>query len=351
MAKKRLVYPDLLRIIAGFAVILIHVTSRGIGGYEINTSVWLSSVIINSLSRWSVPLFFMVSGMFFLDPQREVDTKKLFTKSIWRILLCIVVWGFAYGLLDQYLYNTLTLKSVLITLYGIVTGHTGYHLWFLYTLLMLYMAVPALRVFTRHATKQQLDYALTVWFIFGIVVGQINTAAETVLSTENWLPYEPLVMTGYAGYFLLGYRLKAYTLPEKTYRLLYLLAAISAVAMPLGNVMLSRLIQRDCTGVLEAPLGAGSCLIAVALFVFASGLHTETWTKKAKAIVAFLGERMFGVYLVHVFCVYALFRGCEWSLECACPALSIMAAALLVGVVSLFVSWCFSKVPGLKKIV
>lgn len=350
MAEKRLVYPDLLRVIASFAVILIHITSIGISGYEMNTSVWVSSVIINSLSRWSVPVFFMVSGIFFLDPEKEVDTKRLLTKSIWRILLCIVVWGFAYGLLDQYLYSTLTLKSVFITLYGIVTGHSGYHLWFLYTLLMLYMAVPALRVFTKYATKQQMDYALAVWFVFGIVVGQLNVVAETVLSIENWLPYETLVLTGYAGYFLLGFRLKSYTISEKTSRLLYFLAVISVVFMPLGNVLLSRLLQQDCTGILEMPLGVGSYLIAVALFVFASRLHTETWTK-VKAVLAFLAERMFGVYLVHVFFVYVLFRGCGWNLESWCPVLSIFVAAVLVWTVSLLVSWFLSKVLRLKNIV
>ena len=351
MAEKRLVYPDLLRVIASFAVILIHVTSIGISDYAMNSDVWTSSVIINSLCRWSVPVFFMVSGMFFLDPQKEVDTKKLFSKSIRRILLCIVVWGFAYGLLDQYLYSTLTLKSVFITLYGIVTGHTGYHLWFLYTLLMLYVAVPVLRVFTKYATKQQMDYALAVWFIFGIVVGQINAAAEVVLSTESWLPYEPLALTGYAGFFLLGIRLKSYRISEKTYRLLNTISVISAVAMPLGNVFLSRLFQRDCTGILEMPLGAGSCFLAVALFVFASRLSIEKWSEKAKVILTFLGERMFGVYLVHVFFVYVLFRGFGWSLEGAWPVLRILASALLVGTVSLMISWCFSKVPGLKKIV
>lgn len=351
MVEKRLVYPDLLRVIASFAVILIHVTSRGIGGYGINTSVWSSSVIINSLSRWSVPLFFMVSGMFFLDPQKKVDTKKLYTQSIWRIVMCIVVWGFLYGLLDQYLYSTLTLKSVFITLYGIVTGHTGYHLWFLYTLLMLYVAVPALRVFTKHATKQQLDYALAVWFVFSIVVGQINAAAEVVLSAENWLPYEPMVLAGYTGYFLLGYRLKAYTLPEKTVRLLYLFAAISAVAMPLGNVALSRFLQHDCTGLLEIPLGVGSCFIAAAFFVFTSRLHTEMWPEKAKTILSILGERMFGVYLVHVFFVYVLFRGCRWNLETGCPVFSTFMAALLVWTVSLLVSWFLSKALRLKNIV
>lgn len=350
MREKRLVYPDLLRVIASFAVILIHITSRGIDGYEMNTSVWSSSVIINSLCSWSVPLFFMISGMFFLDPEKEVDAKRLFTKSICRILQCIVVWGFVYGLLDQYLYSALTLKSVFIALYGIVTGNTGYHLWFLYTLLMLYVAVPILRVFTKHATKQQLDYALVVWFVFDIVVCQLNAAAETVLSTQNWLPYELQVLTGYAGYFLLGYRLKSYAISEKVSRLLYLLAAISA-AMPLGNTILSRLLQRDCTDILEMPLGVGSCLIAAALFVFASRLQTEKWSEKAKVTLAFLGERMFGVYLVHVFFVYALFRGCGWNLETCCPVLSIFAAAVLVWSVSLLVSWCFSKVPGLKKTV
>lgn len=351
MAKKRLVYPDLLRIIASFAVILIHITSIGISDYAMDTNVWISSVIMNSLCRWSVPVFFMVSGMLFLDPQREVDTKKLYTKSIWRIVRCIVVWGFLYGLLDQYLYSNLTLKSVFITLYGIVTGHTGYHLWFLYTLLMLYVAVPALRVFTKYATKQQLDYALAVWFVFGIVVGQINAVAELVLAEDNWLPYEPLVLTGYAGYFLLGYRLKAYACQKKSYCVLYLLAAISAMAMSLGNILLSHLLHRDLTGLLEMPLGIGSCFLAVAIFVFTSRLHTEKWSEKAKTMLTFLGERMFGVYLVHVLFVYVLFRECKWSLEGVFPMLNILAVGFLVGTVSLIVSWCFAKVPGLKKIV
>lgn len=350
MTSKRLVYPDLLRVIASFAVILGHVTSNGIRGYDMNTGVWTSSVIINSLCYWSVPIFFMVSGNFFLDPQKEVDTKKLYTKSVWRIVLCIAVWGFLYGLLDQYLYSSLTLKSVFITLYGIVTGHTGYHLWFLYTLLMLYVAVPALRVFTKHATKQQLDYALMVWLVFGIVVGQINAAAEAVLSVENWLPYEPLVLTGYAGYFLLGYRLKAYTLSEKTVRLLYLLSVISAVAMPLGNVLLSQLLQRDCTGIFELPLGAGSCFIAAGLFVFASRLPTDTWSEKTKAAFAFLAERMFGVYLVHVFFVSMIFRIYSCKLGVTAPVLQILMWGLLIWLLSLFVSWCFSNVAVLKKI-
>lgn len=350
MANNRLVYPDLLRVIASFAVILIHVTSNGISGYEESSDVWIASVIINSLCRWSVPVFFMVSGMFYLDPKKEVNTKKLFTQNIWRIILCIVVWGFAYGMLDQYLYSTLTLKSVFITLYGIVTGHTGYHLWFLYTLLMLYVAVPVLRVFTKYASKQQLDYALTIWFVCGVVVGRINAAAKAVLSTENLLPYEPMVLTGYAGYFLLGYRLKAYTLPEKSYRLLYLLAGVSIVVMPLGNVALSRFLQRDITGILESPLGVGSWLIAVAVFVFASRLQTEKWAVKVKATLAILGERMFGVYLVHVIFVYVLFRSCRWNLESSCPIMSIFVGALLVWSASLLFSWCASKVPRLKSI-
>lgn len=345
MAKKRLVYPDLLRVIAGFMVILGHVTSNGIRGYNMNTSVWTASIIINSLCHWSVPAFFMVSGMFFLDPQKEVDTKNLYTKSIWRIVRCIVVWGFAYGLLDQYLYSTLTLKSVFITLYGVVTGHTGYHLWFLYTLLMLYVAVPVLKVFTKHATKQQLDYALVVWFVFGIVIGQINAAAEAVLSTENWLPYEPLVLTRYAGYFLLGYRLKAYTLPKKTYRLLYLLSVISAVAIPLGNMRLPQ------SGIISALSGISDCLIATTVFVFVSRLNTEKWSDKVKVTLAFLGERMFGIYLVHVFFVSLIFHVFSCKFGVVAPVLQILITGLIIWWISLAVSWCFAKIKGLKTIV
>lgn len=131
MMNKRMLYPDLLRILASFLVVLIHVTSVKINEGHSETSAWVVCMVLNSMSHWAVPIFFMISGMLFLDPEREFTMEKLFRKHIARVVLCLVVWGFFYSLLDQYIFGGLSLRSPFLAVYGIITGNTGYHLWFL----------------------------------------------------------------------------------------------------------------------------------------------------------------------------------------------------------------------------
>ena len=221
MNDKRVGYFDILRIVSIFFVIVIHVTSVGLRLCETATPTWNVNWLLNSVSRWAVPVFFMVSGALFLEPSREITLKKLYKKSIFHIVVCIIVWGFFYSLLDQYIYGTLSAKSVPVAVYGIVTGNTGYHLWFLYTLVMLYIAVPLFRLITCHGSKRQLEYALVVWGVFSLLIGQINAfAAETGLGSDL-LPYSPFVIAGYGGYFLLGYYLMLNPLKGKLKKACY----------------------------------------------------------------------------------------------------------------------------------
>lgn len=154
MEKRRLPYLDALRVLGAFFVVMVHVTSAGMHLCEPGTGAWRANTLINSLCHWAVPVFFMISGALFLDPRQEISVRKLYRKNLLRIVLCIGVWGFLYSLLDQYVYGTLSVKSIWIAAYGILTNQTGYHLWFLYTLGMLYIAVPLFRLLTAHATKR-----------------------------------------------------------------------------------------------------------------------------------------------------------------------------------------------------
>lgn len=60
--KKRICYIDLLRVIAIFAVIMIHVSAEHWYTNNIDSN-WLLNNFINTLvSGWSVPLFVAISG-------------------------------------------------------------------------------------------------------------------------------------------------------------------------------------------------------------------------------------------------------------------------------------------------
>lgn len=347
MDNKRIGYFDALRIVSIFFVIVVHITSVGLRFCEDTTSAWIANWLINSISHWSVPVFFMVSGALFLDPNRELSIEKLYKKNIFRIAICIIVWGFLYSLLDQYLYGTLSSKSVLIAVYGIITGNTGYHLWFLYTLVMLYIAVPLFRLITCHASKRQLEYALIMWGVFSLLIGQINAfAAEAEFST-SLLPYSPFVITGYGGYFLLGYYLTAYPFEGKIKKACYLLACLSACAI-IGGKLLFLSVWKVKSAAFELPLGVLSGLIAAAIFTLAQKFRISN---AASPLLSFLGQRSFGIYLTHVFFISLVYHIWNVKPDYCQPVLAVFVSSVGVFTASLFVSWILSKVPLLRKLV
>lgn len=69
MKHNRIVQFEFLRILASFFVVLIHVTT--IGMRESDSSIFLPNACLNALSRWAVPIFFMVSGAVLLDPAKD----------------------------------------------------------------------------------------------------------------------------------------------------------------------------------------------------------------------------------------------------------------------------------------
>lgn len=235
----------------------------------------------------------------------------------------------------------------MIAVYGIITGNTGYHLWFLYTLIMLYIATPLFRLITCHASKRQLEYALVVWIIFSLIAGQINSFAAEFGFDEVLSLYVPFVITGYGGYFLLGHYLTTYPLKGAAKRRCYILAILSACVICGGKWILPMTFKIE-TAAVEAPLGLFSCLVAGAVFTVSQNISiSDTGTR----VLSFLGQRTFGIYLTHVFFISLLYHIWHVKPDYCQPVLAIFVSSVGVFAASLFVSWIMSKIPLLRKLV
>ena len=83
---KRVLYYDLLRIIAIFGVIMIHVTAEHWNSYIDNN--WLLNNFMNGIVHsWAVPIFVMISGALLLG---KIDfTLKDLPRFLLRIILCL----------------------------------------------------------------------------------------------------------------------------------------------------------------------------------------------------------------------------------------------------------------------
>ena len=69
----RILYFDFLRIFATLAVMVLHVAAQNWYSTSVSSFEWQTFNFFNSIVRWGVPIFVMISGALFLN-ERETHT-------------------------------------------------------------------------------------------------------------------------------------------------------------------------------------------------------------------------------------------------------------------------------------
>ena len=83
--KSRIVYLDLIRIFATFAVMMLHVSSQNWYFQEYTSFNWKIFNMYDSLVRFSVPIFVMISGVFFWIIQKNYHIKNCTLKIFFEL--------------------------------------------------------------------------------------------------------------------------------------------------------------------------------------------------------------------------------------------------------------------------
>lgn len=264
---------DVMRIIAAFGVVVIHCTGTASGCER----------VFDALFRFSVPLFFIISGYYMLS--KEISGKKLL-KKIGKLFFLMVMTSAGYYLLD--------LWSGKVQYTGI-SGIMGYlftqpvHLWYLYAAMTLYLFTPVLFVFCSNANKRQFQYALGLTFLLGsvcflLVRGEMVPELRTILERMK-VPY----VQGSVCLYLLGAYF--YRFPVEHKKLLY----IGGVAATCVSVAGSALLWCDYFD-FTSFFAPNTMLAGAAFFVW-----VHAWCKKHPADERWhrAAKLTLGVYLIH----------------------------------------------------
>ncbi|MDE5818739.1 MAG: acyltransferase [Lachnospiraceae bacterium] len=266
MRRERIVYCDILRIIAIVGVIGIH---SGMGRYF----------------SWAVELFVMISGAVWLSREEEIDLKTLYSRNILRIGMAFCFWSvfytILYGVFLPLMRNeALSVKEILVML-----AQGRYHLWFCYLIVGIYMGMP---FFSKIAENRiLLKYFLGVSYFFSIAVPGLQnipklewTSWMTDIINWNWARYAFYFTAGY--YFhtvqwqkMWGYAICAFGM------LSYVIMCLQAGGMFHGVFL---------------------CGAVVMIFLLCRKLleYHDIGEKNAR-IIAKGAEMCFGVYLIHDF--------------------------------------------------
>ncbi|MBA9086024.1 ABC-type polysaccharide/polyol phosphate export permease/surface polysaccharide O-acyltransferase-like enzyme [Fontibacillus solani] len=347
MMKSRLLYPDVLRIMAIIGVVLIHVTAPVIGILDVIGEVryWWAANIMNSAFRWSVPVFFMISGMFLLDPNRNESAKQFYFKRLARVLPAFVIWSFIYYLWGiRHELNRFETGSFIK---GMAEGSLHYHLWFVYTIIALYIIVPLLRLFVKYAS-QGIIYACAACFIasnLSMVSGMLGWR----LATE--IPQ----ITGYIGYFLLGYYLSITCLDLKRRRLLYGFGIASCLIIVLGNYWMIKYFP-SLGSYFYNYISFPVLITAAALFVWFKQIGFNFVTAGTSRLLYLISSSVFSIYLSHVLVMEFLYGWHPWDIVNSNPWLYVFVVTALILMISflLYLVWYgglymlrgISKLPG-----
>lgn len=146
--KDKIVYLEFLRIFCAIVVILDHICIAGIHIWGAHASTF-DQFFYNGVQHWShfaVPVFLMISGYLLLAPQRKIDYKKAITKYAWRMVAVLLTVGTVFAWMEIYFKTkSFAPSGLLLALWNTIQGDTWKHLWYLYTLVGLYLVLPVLK--------------------------------------------------------------------------------------------------------------------------------------------------------------------------------------------------------------
>ncbi|SFI17371.1 Surface polysaccharide O-acyltransferase, integral membrane enzyme [Lachnospiraceae bacterium NLAE-zl-G231] len=334
---------DILRVIACFSIVLLHVSASYWSVVDVHSKEFLIMTIYNSLTRFAVPVFFMLSGLFLVSPQKE---NLAIGKRILKLLVLFYVWSAFYafqGVAIDALHGAVTKEVWAASVQRFIFGHT--HMWFIQILIGFYILIPIARQIC--AKKDVLQYYLILWTVFKFLLPCLTDIfhLDTIQARIDSLGLDILV--GNFGYFLLGYYLNVTDIKRKTRWIIYAMgiAAVAATAW---------LTVRDSIGTAAyverwfSPASLNILIMSAAIFicfkygkVFNKVKRVSIWQK--------LSGYTFFIYMFHMFVIEKL--NLIGITTISFPAIiSVPILTIFTFTVSLFGAFAVDRIPFVRKI-
>jgi surface polysaccharide O-acyltransferase-like enzyme len=124
-------YLNVLRVFACIAVIIFHVFANIVNSFGASLTElekYISIIVIN-MWLWHVPSFVMISGVIFLNKDKELTIHTLLKKYVLRIILALCIFGIPFAYMEilfnaQYQFNITQIgRSILHVFEGKLWDH------------------------------------------------------------------------------------------------------------------------------------------------------------------------------------------------------------------------------------
>ncbi|MBU3103161.1 acyltransferase [Clostridium gasigenes] len=331
---KRNISLELLKIIACFSVITLHVV-----GIELS----LFNSVLYYLAGCAVPIFFMVNGNLLLNKE-NISCKYVFKKII-NILYVVFLWNVVINVLfltQGHLKNPFieSIKSLL---------QRGYfwQFWFFGALIIIYCCLPIIFKLFKHKRKATM---ITLFFVgSSITIDLISLIRSSLGFSIVQIHFiQTFRIWTWFAYFLLGgiigkLEVKNYIMKNITTKKNMVYLIITTITTVIYQYNISRYVYK----VLYAEFFYDNVFTFVwilSLFLFIYRLNIKNI--KLIKLIEIVSYNTIGIYIIHVTLIQVIDDFYNFSR----PVINIIMV-LIIFLLSMGISIIISKIPFIKKLI
>ena len=331
-----------IRAIACFFIVILHTMNVSVilYGDQITLKQNMFSMMAVYLCTWAVPAFLMVTGALQLNPGIKLSIRDLFAVYIWRVLKALILCCLVFQLFDIGMDGEgFTPGNILGAFTDLFLGKSWAHLWYLYTLIGLYLLMPFFRMITEKCRIGDMRYGLGITLLFISCLPLLRLAD---IQTAFVIP----LTTIYPVYLFMGYAIEHGHFAMR--KLYFGLLAAAGCLMLVGLTVYKYLAFTDMPDYL---LGSYAAVPAVVLSFGVFGLMKGLKAGPAldKALLA-VDRCSFGIYLFHMIFIRLALR--YWQINpYQYGAWMFAVIVTVIFAISFVLVWILKKIPVINRII
>ena len=272
---------DFLRVMSMIMVIIIHIANYYCRSFSnISKASYLGALIFNTISRISVPIFFMISGATLLSKEYDKDKNRLRIK---RKIITLIIITIIYIVWDTYFMN----KSIDIV--NLLYKPERKLLWFMYAIIGIYISLPFVKCMIDNMGFREDRLFVVLWISFNGILKYIGIS--------DYFRIPIIDGTYYLGYFIIGYLIIKYSKEiehKKKNWILILITILSFIIVITTTYIITLNNSKHFTGLLTYSN----------LFIIVSSISSFIFIyfnikDISNSIISKLSYLSFGIYLIH----------------------------------------------------
>jgi surface polysaccharide O-acyltransferase-like enzyme len=327
--KQRVLFFDLARCVAAVAVIAIHVLApyrHQLGDIPFNE--WFFAISVNSVSRWAVPVFILITGALMLSDTRPFDLKYYVSRRLGKVLIPFVMWSLFYAYLSGWSINGFDAGHAMEVASNGLTHSTYYHLGFFYYFIPLYFVIPFFQWFVRRFDDAAL-YAITgIWLLTTLLY---LLRIDGPWSNQMWL---------YSGLLPLGYILYQKVPLTRMNTILLFAAGMLSFAVTIYMVTTMSLDADKYSFGRWLSYKTLNTIVAASMVFMLCRYFGEGLSQGANKLVGFISKHSLGIYILHPIFLWPM-KEMGWYQ--GHPAWVIPLWIVISGALALSCSWLLSQ--------